>query len=321
MPISPSPAAAPGPAPRARSTRRSSSPKRSWREIACTPSTKATRAAIAPNTPRATDSGLIASSTSDTTRGGHVELVGHARRDQPDDLLLHRRPHHGCRGRAAARSRMEAAAPGYLAIGLPEERRGHEREAVGLVDVVLDHLVVQGDDSHQPGVEPGGRGATLGRAESGQLPSASGVYIPRGTSWPTCTPRSRAALEVIMISSARIGSAKRPCDGGQAVLVGRTLRRGCPRRHGRFSVFSRGAPSAPSGTKGGRDNVPDLLHPGQVGDLARRSAVRGRRRWLELYTAMVEVRRVGSRQEGRVRGLGAPGARRWPPWPARRSAR
>jgi len=56
-------AATTGLAPRARSTLRSSSPHRSWREIACIPSTKATRPAMAPNPPRATDSGLTASST------------------------------------------------------------------------------------------------------------------------------------------------------------------------------------------------------------------------------------------------------------------
>src|ERR1700691_6302409 len=117
--ISPSPAATTGLAPRARSTLRSSSPRRSWREIACIPSTKATRPAMAPNAPRATDSGLTASSTwAATTEVAWISYPapsGRGRADNPTD-------EGGCR----------------------------HHEAVRPVDVVLDHLVVEHDDPDQP---------------------------------------------------------------------------------------------------------------------------------------------------------------------------
>ena len=63
MPIRPSAMVVPGAAPRARSTLRSSSAARSWREIICTPMRSAARAATAPKTPRAMAMGLTVRST------------------------------------------------------------------------------------------------------------------------------------------------------------------------------------------------------------------------------------------------------------------
>ena len=87
-PMSPATTVVAGVAPKERVTRRSSSSKLSWREIAWEASTRQTRAAIAPKAPRATDSGFMARSICEITRRGHMELVDVAARYRGDYLLF-----------------------------------------------------------------------------------------------------------------------------------------------------------------------------------------------------------------------------------------
>ena len=47
---------------------------------------------------------------------------------------------------------LDASAPADRALASRDQRRSNHREAVGLVNVILDHLVVEGHYPHQRGV-------------------------------------------------------------------------------------------------------------------------------------------------------------------------
>lgn len=96
---------------------------------------------MAPNAPRATDSGLIALDLA-RHRRGRVELVDVAARYQPDQVVLD----HGEVAIAVAKLdpvEHGGQLPRRDSRDLLDERVIHEDEPEGLVDVVLDQLGVE----------------------------------------------------------------------------------------------------------------------------------------------------------------------------------
>ena len=232
-----------------------------------------------------------------------MEVVRHVWRDYPDDLLLHRT------NITAAMVELDPVSfgrsrPGRESDGLLNERRSHHREAVGLVNVILDHLVVESDDPHQRGVHPKGRGHT-GRAEPRQVHLRLNVE-PQGN-------------HLADMHAEETGGA-----GGHHDLV-RPLRVCQPSLRGREAVLREELPvetahrdhslrcAEPRGAIGSKryerrcDEARHPFHSGQMCDLGSQ-----RRTWTAVGGGVVhrhaQIRRVGPGQEGRVRRLRPPGA-------------
>ncbi len=79
-----------------------------------------------------------------------------------------------------------------------------------------------------------------------------------GSTWPTRAPKTLAAVAVMTISSARLGTARRPCT-----MARRSWSRKPPLRLAKtetwFRVLSRGAPFGARGTKVGTATVLTFL--------------------------------------------------------------
>ena len=144
-------------------------PSRTWRPMTWTAMSSAASAAMAPNTPRAMDSGLMARCALPQGVGRSAE-GGKRLREDGLDLALHR-------GHVAA-------AAAYLDAGLrvvdtagqerPGERRREIGQRLGVVDVVFDQLSRFDHGAHQRHGDPSDR-ADLGGAERGEIRLGVGV--------------------------------------------------------------------------------------------------------------------------------------------------
>ena len=195
---------------------------------------------------------------------GHVELVGRTRRDQPDDLLLHRSDVTGSMVELESVQRRRSRRWRHR-DGLFDECRGQHHEPIRPVDVVLDHPVVEDDDPRQPG--PNSQpGRDASSAEARQIGLCVGVETEgHDLADLNAEDAGRRGGHDNFVSPVRIGQLA--LDGGQSVLAEEHAVGAAADRHVIRRAQS-GAPFLASGMKVGPTKSVTLFTSGRWASLA-----------------------------------------------------
>ena len=194
-----------------------------------------------------------------------MDFIARAWRDRADELLFHRRDV------TAAMVELQAVFDRCIrrrryGDDLTDERRGQHHEPVSSVDIVLNHLVVEHDDTHQLGPNPDA-GRYAGCAESRQF-SLRDCVETQGHDLTDVDSKDlgRADRHHHFVSLLRVGQPT--LDSCQTILVEQFAVYAAHRSH----IIQRLPPWSAVRSEshdGGPGKVFDSLDASEVGDLGR----------------------------------------------------